>query len=392
MTVVADVAESASLIACASAWTSAGRTRPGSTRPRPGVRLQVGRRARGEPTAKRGLRRASAPSSAAKSAAAAAGSSDGFRERRWSASAAGARRRRLDGVEAGRRRRARSRPRAGAARTRGRRRATPGPNDERVGVERHDDVGLRRSRSGSRRADRTRGARRRARGRGRPAPTGASAPSAARARSSPDLRGERRRRDGRRQDAEALAAERRGSSSRAPKLLGEGRPGPDLAELRDRLRAVGVVEGEDRRLREERPSRRGSPGGRGCPRSSWGGPCGSRRGGRSRSPQSVEAVAKKSGRPGTTSSGCFTYGTRPSRGCFAQAVEAARARARRPRARGSGGGSTPFVPLGGVTRELAAEPLRELGRRRRTPRGSARSDHRAPFGRSVFIGGTCCSS
>jgi hypothetical protein len=42
-------------------------------------------------------------------------------------------------------------------------------------------------------------------------------------------------------------------------------------------------------------------------------------------PRSVEAVAKKSGRPGMTSSGCLTYGTRPSRGCFTQAVRPASA-------------------------------------------------------------------
>src|ERR1019366_3156098 len=42
-------------------------------------------------------------------------------------------------------------------------------------------------------------------------------------------------------------------------------------------------------------------------------------------PESVDAVAKKSGRPGMTSSGCLTYGTRPSRGCFTQAVRPASA-------------------------------------------------------------------
>src|ERR1039457_7448931 len=67
----------------------------------------------------------------------------------------------------------------------------------------------------------------------------------------PDLRRERRRRDRRRQQAEAFSADRAGRLHARLKLFGERRPRTDLAELRDRLRTVRVVERKDRRLRKK---------------------------------------------------------------------------------------------------------------------------------------------
>ena len=57
-------------------------------------------------------------------------------------------------------------------------------------------------------------------------------------------------------------------------------PRADVSEVCERLRAVGVVERQHRRLRVERRSRRGSRGGPGCPRPSSGRPRGSRPGAR----------------------------------------------------------------------------------------------------------------
>ena len=97
------------------------------------------------------------------------------------------------------------------------------------------------------------------------------------------LRGEGRRGHAAGQEAQARAPLRLLLVERLAERGVEVAPGSVLADVEDRLRSVGVVEAEHVGLPEDVRRRRGSPGGRGCPRPSWAGPRGSPRGRRARS-------------------------------------------------------------------------------------------------------------
>ena len=101
-----------------------------------------------------------------------------------------------------------------------------------------------------------------------------------RASRSLNLRGERRRADRLGEDAEPGALERLLRRERRADRAEERRPRTDLAEVGQRLRAIGIVEAENRRLREDVAWRRGCRDAAGCPRSSSAALRGSRRAGR----------------------------------------------------------------------------------------------------------------
>ena len=190
----------------------------------------------------------------------------------------------------------------------------PGPHGEEVGVERRRSRrpcrGDRPARGPRRRPAGSRPGRRRARparscaisprGTARPA-AGAGRPGSARSTVSVRIRS----------PAPLLGAAPRGrSSSERLEVL----PGVDPAVARDDLRAVGVVERQDRRLGEGVGRAQAGRDGRGSPRSWSAAPCGSRRARRRRTRPIGTAVAKNSGLPGTICSGASTYGTIDSAG------------------------------------------------------------------------------
>ena len=123
----------------------------------------------------------------------------------------------------------------------------PGTRGQEIGLERQHDVGLReveahpdRRSEGLRRAPSSRR-------HGQRIP-----PVPARLRVALEQRGDQPRLGGRGhragQQSQARAAEGRLGIQRRGELLVQGRPGGGLAELRDRLRAVGVVKAQHRRL------------------------------------------------------------------------------------------------------------------------------------------------
>ena len=323
---------SAWFIACASAWTAGGWPSPAMTRLRAAVRLQVlgdggepfrlGRRERSAglkplaPTSPADQRLRDLRSRAAASMSLGLAAAGGGRRARRSTSACVS----IAYSRFMRRGVFRAAPRGEVARVA----EAAGPAGEEVGVEREDDVGLVEA---VLRVDVLAEGELRARARVLAARRIPLMPLGRRklARGVADLRGERRRADRLGEDAEAGALERllrgrapRGSRRETPTTGGSRRGSSASASGRDR-RGRGPPPARTRRWR------RGCPGAAGCLRSSSAAPRGFRRAGPVATPPSVIAVAKKSGLPGMSSSGCRTYGTIFSAGCRVQAVKPASA-------------------------------------------------------------------